>query len=262
MKRYIGLYYYFLQVSLSVFLSDRIRLISGIFSSIIWSTLVITIMVVLTSRSAMVAGWTRDELLLLSATYNMFFGIHYFLFNINFRKLSHIISSGELDTVLTKPIDTQFLLCFQQVDYTELTRTLFGMGMVGYVIVNMHMHISFISLLTGSILLLFSLCITYTVWFAILTLTIWLPHLSNLRDLLYALNGISRFPPQMFRNASNILFFALFPLTLVIVVPVKALLQKASSADILLVLFFSFFLVFLSRQFWKFALRFYTSAGG
>ena len=262
MKRYFSLYFSLLKLSGSIFFSNRAYLASGIFTNTSWTFLVVIVTFAITSRSSMVLGWKRDELLLLSTVYNVFLGIYYFLFNTNFRKLAHIISFGELDMFLLKPIDSQFLLSFQEASYTDLIRTLLAIGLSTYFLIKMHIAVSALSLLEACLLLICGLAILYTLWFTIITITIWFPQLSNLRDMLFHVNGITRYPPQMFQHASNILFFVLFPLTLIIVVPVKVLLQKAFFGDIVWLVFFSFFLLFLSRKFWKFALQFYTSAGG
>src|SRR5579864_3270679 len=115
MKRYFSIYLLLLKLSWSLFFSNRSNLFSGIFTSLVWSSLVIISIFAITSRSPTVLGWTQNELLLLSATYNIFFGIYYFLFNTNFRKFSQIIFLGELDNFLLKPIDAQFLISSQQV---------------------------------------------------------------------------------------------------------------------------------------------------
>jgi ABC-2 type transport system permease protein len=66
----------------------------------------------------------------------------------------------------------------------------------------------------------------------------------------------------MYKGASIFLFFALFPLTLVVVTPIKVLLQKASVNDIVWLVVCAISLFIISRKFWQFALRSYTSASG
>lgn len=262
MKRYFRIYVLFLKLSWAAFVAYRMNVIGSVITNLLWSGLILTSMFVITSRASSVLGWSRNELLFLTATYNVFFGIFYFLFQASFRDFSRIISFGELDTFLIKPIDSQFFLSLWKIDFSNLARLVLGIIFVIYFIFNMHISTSFLSVIGYIILLLCGVTIMYTVWFFVITIIIWVPDLSNLRDILFQINGITRYPPAIFRNASNILFVTIFPLTLVIVVPVQTFLQKVFVGDVFWLLFFSIFLLFLSRKFWQYALRFYTSASG
>jgi ABC-2 type transport system permease protein len=126
------------------------------------------------------------------------------------------------------------------------------------------MHIAITPLLFFEFVLLvvFSIVIIYSSWMLIMTLTIWFPKLSNLSDLLFQVNQISKFPQEIYKGASNYLLFVLFPLTVIVVTPAKQVLHKAQVGDILLLIIFAISLFSLSRFFWRFALRFYTSASG
>lgn len=65
-----------------------------------------------------------------------------------------------------------------------------------------------------------------------------------------------------FFNSLFYLFVFLLPLTLVITTPAKVLLQRLDITTLLIFFGLAALLVTLSRKFWKFALRYYTSANG
>src|SRR6266581_485244 len=104
MKRYLKLYFMLLRIGFISLLTYRTNFFNNALSSILWSSLTIATMVILTARTSTVFGWTRQELLLLTGIYNIVFGIIYAVFASNFEELSQLINKGELDSWLLKPI--------------------------------------------------------------------------------------------------------------------------------------------------------------
>lgn len=262
MKKYIRIYVKLLHLSWMSLMIYRANFFNSIISSVIWSFFNVTVIFLLTSRTPVVFGWTRSDLILLVAGANMMLGTFYFLFSINIREFSNVVNKGKLDSILLKPIDSQFSVSLWQSSYQSLARAIFGIIVASFVIFSTHITIPFVVLTIFPIFLFLGIVIQYSIWFAVTTVTIWFTTLSNLNDLLYNTNDLSRFPPEMFRAGKEFIYFLVFPFTLIVVVPVKLLLAKATNLDILLLSIFSLTFLFLSRKFFHFALRFYTSAGG
>lgn len=236
--------------------------INSIFASAIWSILAILSMVLLTSRSSHVFGWTRGELWLLAGMYNVVMGMFYFLFSKNMDELQVLVNSGKLDSLLLKPIDSQWMVSFWQVSWRALVRIIIGVVFLVYLFESRIVLLRWETLLPFFLFLILGVSILYAISFGFMTITIWITNLSNLRDLLSYIYGFTRYPPEMYRGGRDILFILLFPLTLVLVVPTRILIERVSVIEILSTLVCSFGLVYASRKFWQFALRFYMSASG
>src|SRR5579871_1430961 len=232
MKHYIKIYLKLLQLSWATLIIYRSNFLNSILSSLVWSFFNIFAIVVLTSRTSSVFGWTRNELITLVACSNILLGMFYFLFSPNFYTFSQIVNLGKLDSILIKPLDSQFAISLWQSSYQSLSRTIFGIIVVCFMLSQMHLHITLFTIIMFLCLLLFGLVLQYSIWFSVITLTMWFTTLSNLNDLLYNTNDFARFPPEMFRGGKELLYFIIFPFTLIVVVPVKSLLQKATVVDI------------------------------
>jgi ABC-2 type transport system permease protein len=137
-----------------------------------------------------------------------------------------------------------------------------GIIVVCYCCIQLHIPITFLTIVEFIIMLFVSLAILYSFWFMVMTITLWHSNLENLANLLYDTNHITRFPPEMYKGASTLLLIILFPLTFIMVTPTKILLEKATLPDVLWPLFFALIMFWGSRKFWLFALRYYTSASG
>ncbi len=261
-RRYAKIYGVLLRLNWATLFAYRASMISSIISHTAWATFIIVSMLLLTSKTSSVFGWTRNELLILAGMYNVVYSVFYFLFSRNFNEFVNLIHFGRLDAILTKPIDSQFLISCTIVSYTHIIRFFIGVGFLIFVLSQMHAVITPILIIICALLVVLSVLIIYSFWFLVMTLTLWFTKLSNLMDLLYEIKGITKFPQEVYKGASIYLLVALFPLTLVVVVPAKALLQKMLLGDVVWPLFFAVVMFVAARKFWQYALRSYTSASG
>src|SRR5436189_2395165 len=124
MKRYFTIYWMLIKINFSKMFAYRANTVNGLVSSMVWSSFVIFSIVLLSSKTSHIFGWTRDELLVLAGTYNIVYGIFYLFFSRNFEEFSTNIHFGKLDALLTKPIDSQFLMTCWYVGYPNLFRFL------------------------------------------------------------------------------------------------------------------------------------------
>jgi len=240
----------------------RANFVYGVFSNLLWACAHIVIIFLLTAKTSSVYGWSRSDLIILVASSNLLLGVFYFLFSRSLHDFSETINLGKLDSILSKPVDSQFLLSLSYASYYSLSRVILGVAVISIVIVQSHMQITIMNVLGFVLLLSFGLVLQYAIWFGLITLTIWFTTLSNLVDLLYESNDIPRFPQEMYKGGREIIFLLVFPFTLILTVPVRALLTRVSIWDVVGLLAFSSILFLLSRKFFKFALRSYTSASG
>lgn len=260
MKYYLNVYKTLLKLNLSNLIAYRANFINGIVSSIGYASLSFLIVILLTSRSPIVFGWRREELIFLMGVYNIIVGgFFHGIFSRNFDEFAENIDLGKLDGILLKPIDPQFIMSCTLIGFTQISRIMIGIAVCIYITITYHIPITVGAVTTATILSVFGIGILYSLWFSVMTLTVWNPRLSNLVDLMYHMNDLTRFPPKMFQPVKNYLFF-IIPYTFVIVTPTKSLLNQLTLSNIFGLLFFSLFLLYISRRFWQFALRSYTSA--
>lgn len=260
MKRYIDTYMTLLRLNFSNLMVFRGNLINNVVGSVVWGSFHFISILLLTSRTPSLYGWSRDELILLTASFSFLWGFFHIFLARNFERMSEIINLGELDGILLKPIDSQFLLSTNTVNFTGLVRV--TLGVVALIIVSQRAYISFTFIQIGLYLLLVmcGILLIYSIWFSVTTMIIWFPRLTNLVEFLFMISGLSRYPPDMIRGFNNSLLLFLLPITIFVSTPTKALINRLTVGDVLILLFFTSILFVFSRAFWKFALRYYTSA--
>lgn len=82
---------------------------------------------VLFHNTGTIRGWDLDRFLVLFAVIGVIFGLSYGLFY-NVRRISLMISNGELDAALTLPVDTLAYLCVRRINASNLGDFVFGVG--------------------------------------------------------------------------------------------------------------------------------------
>lgn len=260
MIKYFKVYRQLIINNLSWLISYRSNFINSMISSLVWGTISLVSMYILSAGSTSIYGWNQNQLLVMVGVYNIIVGTFHVLFSRNFERFSRIVNVGELDGVLLKPIDSQFLMSFWVTNFTGIFRIALGIVFSLFILQKLHISLNIFDVGVFLCLMIFSITFLYGIWFIIITLTIWYTNLSNLVGLLYEVNGTTRFPAEMFIELGSFVVLVFVPLTFVINTPTKVLLQKFTMYEMAIVLICSLGLFLFSRWFWKFALRHYTSA--
>lgn len=260
MKKYIAIYKTLIKLNFSTLTTYRSNFINSMLSAIAWGGFTILSVVILTMRTNQAFGWRREEIILLTGAYSILIGIFHTLFSRNFERMSRIVHLGQLDYILVKPADPQFLLSFSIINFTTLIRIPLGLAIIVYLITKLHITINLLNILWFVLLLLVGLVLLYSIWYMVVTLTIWFTRLSNIVELMYSVSSISRYPREMIAQLYDFVFLFLMPLTFIINSPVKFLLNKGTWVEAFILVGFAVLFLYISRTFWKFSLRFYTSA--
>jgi ABC-2 type transport system permease protein len=260
MKRYLSLYKTFLRFSFMNFTVFRANLINGTVATLGWGVFQLISIRILTVRTQSAFGWSRDELSVLALSYTTIIGVFHFLFTRNFDRFSRIIDRGELDFILLRPVDPQFMTtCFIQ-NIPNLIRVFMGIILLAAFTIFAQITVTLFQMAGFAALSIFGVALLYSLWLMLTTFLVWFPRLTNIIDFLYTVNGMARYPSEMILEARNYLLLFILPFAITVATPAKALIKHVSITEIATLLTTSLIMLFLSRAFWKYALRHYTSA--
>ena len=260
MKRIFRYAWLLFKVNIEINILYRANFIYGVISTFLWMTLTIISMSILTYQSSEVGGWNRYELFLAQGVYSIILGLMYLLFGENIKNLGRMIRYGNLDLVFIKPLDSQFLVSIGQFRLYHISRVLSGIILIVYSLSVLQIRLSFFDILLFSIFSVAGLVVVYSMWFGLMTLSFWLIDLFNLHELISMITGAARYPLEMLRHVGEYLLYILMPLVVITSVPAQVLTKKLDLSLAAWSLFTAAFLFILSRKFWQFALKFYTSA--
>ena len=116
------------------------------------------------------------------------------------------------------------------------------------------------SLVLALVLLLAAAVILYALWFVLAATSIWFVKTWNATEVLRAALTAGRYPVSAYPPALRTLFTLVLPVAFLTTVPAEAVLGRLHWHWGLASVLVAAAAFALSRLFWRFALRFYTSA--
>lgn len=209
-------------------------------------------------NTSILGNWTKEGVILVYGIFTSIFALVFTFLDGNLEELAwRKIINGELDGVLTKPVDTQFLVSFGRMHIQNLWRVALGIVMSVYAISGMGVSIGMVQLM---VFLGTSVCaalIIFSLLSLVSTLSFW-TLTSEPVDMASTTLTITRYPMDIFPK-KIVHWLTIFPLIFIATVPARALLGKFDLltwiSPIVAILFLA-----VSRKFFYWALRHYSSA--
>ena len=221
-------------------------------------------------------GWGKWEFFAFLATTMLVNSLVQAFFMPNCEDISELIRTGGLDFALLKPIDTQFLISLEKVDWSSLAN--FAAGLVLLVV-------SLMQLTTRDdqplilrpemigLYVLYVLCgvaILYSLMIALSATSIWLGQNRSLYDFWFYITNFSRYPMEIYSGpwGSPLQWLCTFiiPVLVVVNVPARIIARPVSPGGetvwplALFTLFATAGSLLVSRMVFQAALRNYRSA--
>jgi ABC-2 type transport system permease protein len=203
-------------------------------------------------------NWSWEEALVVLGVFTLLQGFSATFLAPNLNQIVRQVQEGTLDFVLLKPISSQFWLSTRTVSPWGTPDLLFGAILIGYAGQKLGMGIT--NYLSGIIPLLCGFLSLYSLWFMLGATSIWFVKIYNVTEVLRGLLEAGRFPIAAYPAAYRVFFTFVVPVAFLTTVPAQALLQRGEWAWMLGGLVLAIALLMVSKLFWRFALRFYTSA--
>jgi ABC-2 type transport system permease protein len=204
------------------------------------------------------AGWSWDEALLLLGVFTLLQGFSATVLVPNLNRIVEQVQQGTLDFVLLKPISSQFWLSLRSCSPWGLPDVLLGLGLIVWS--GRHLGLGPLNYLAGALPLVLAGLILYSLWFVMGTLSIWFVKIYNVTEVLRGLVEAGRYPIGAYPAAFRFFFTFVVPVAFLTTVPAEQLLQRGGQVGLLGAALLALGLLVFANRFWRFALRFYTSA--
>jgi ABC-2 type transport system permease protein len=262
MRRLFKLYLVFIQNSLAREVEFRANFFAKLLQGTIWIVFFLMLVIVVFSKTNMVAGYNKNEMYVLMGTAYLLSAVFNMIFGFNLQEIPTSVRMGTLDYVLVKPVDSQFYVSMRKLSFDSLGTSLFALGLVAYGCAQVGIVPSLWQILSYIISVTCAIIIFYSFEFILMTTAIWLVRVENLWVLGETVSMVVRWPINIFDAKMQFVFFYIIPLAFIATVPAKALLGMGSNSLPYLALGIVWALGFFtaSRLFWKFALKYYSSA--
>jgi ABC-2 type transport system permease protein len=203
-------------------------------------------------------GWSWDAALVVLGIFTLLQGFSSTFLAPNLNRIVRHVQEGTLDFVLLKPIRSQFWLSIHTLSLWGIPDLILGLLIIGYAGRKLNLGID--KYLLTIFPLACGLVILYSLWFILGATSIWFVKIYNVTEVLRGFLDAGRYPITAYPAAYRFFFTFIVPVTFLTTVPAQSLLGQIQFTWWLGAGFLAIVLFFISTQFWRFALRFYTSA--
>ena len=204
------------------------------------------------------SGWSWEAALVVLGIFTLLQGFSATFLASNLNRIVRHVQEGTLDFILLKPIRSQFWLSTHTLSPWGLPDLIFGSIIIGYA--GKRLGVGINGYLLGVLPLLFSFVILYSLWFMLGSMSIWFVKIYNVTEVLRGLLEAGRYPIAAYPTAYRFFFTFVMPVAFLTTVPAQALLGRSEISWLIGAAILAVALFFASTWFWRFALRFYTSA--
>ena len=182
------------------------------------------------------------------------------LFSGNLFNLNKMIVRGDLDFVLLKPINSQFMISFRYVKSYTLVSLIILILLFIKIIYSSSQDIQLINIITFIISFFLGLSIWYSFDFIIGCISFWAKNFTVGGWLSHEIMKFSLRPDSIYTGFLRRSLFTIIPMALIMSIPARMLLYEISFYYLLLQIIVSIIFLSLTRIVWHRGLKRYESA--
>ncbi|MBI5151430.1 MAG: ABC-2 family transporter protein [Candidatus Pacebacteria bacterium] len=258
MKKYIQVLSQFFRFSLQQLLEYRADLFLWGLVSTGWTLFSLLFYEILFLQTTNVAGWSKEHMYVFLGIFMIIDTATWSFFWRNMQMYARSIFDGSLDFLLLQPIDVQFRLSFRHLSFTNMPRLFIGMFLV---MTHLRPFPDLLHALLFICLLTFSIFLIYLLFFFVTTCTFWVDKLDNIVEIVPALRRIWSIPSDIYSGPISALLTIVIPLGLITTVPTRLLLNTDRWDQTIVLMIFCIIFFLLTRAFFHFSIKKYSSVG-
>lgn len=261
MRRHWRIFCEFFRTCLVEELEYRGEFLSNMLSSLFGIGLALLTIQIFFYQTDELGGWSYADMLVLLGIFNTLRGLVDFALRPNMPRLLLHVRMGTLDYILTKPVDSMFFVSFRHMVFWRLIDVLLGMGLVVYGLVQKQYIPSFMDILMFTVTILASLVLIYALWMMLMSVGFWVIRMDDLSMFFNSFFETTRFPIAIYKGGVRFVLTYILPAAFITSTPAMSLLGNWNVLSTALAVCVAGVFFWLSRKFWKFALKFYTGVG-
>lgn len=189
-------------------MSFRLNFILQCLSSMAWAVMnwgLFKIIYRHTGEIGLDSGWHEHEFFIFLGTIWIINSLIQTLFMANAAEFSELIRTGNLDFALLKPIDTQFLISFPRINWSQLPNGILGAMLIAHSLSElMNEREVYFSIFSIPAFLFFIGCgavVMYSVMICLASTSIWFGRNQNLYNFWFYITNFYRYPMEIYQRS-------------------------------------------------------------
>jgi ABC-2 type transport system permease protein len=262
LRRYIEIYSIMLRNSLIREMSFKANFLLWMLVEVLWFVGQIVFFSIIFGNVDRIGDWTKWEVVLLIGTHQMISQLFQAFFFTNVAAVPELVRTGKLDSLLVLPVDSQFAVSTKQFGLDSVINAAVGGMVVGVALSKLGVVPTPMSILLYIIAIGFGIAVHYSIMLSLAAVSFWIVRAQGLVYGYFNFLNIARYPDAIFPRLFKIIFGWIVPVVIVANIPARLLIKSfGQPGPLMFQLVVASTVVFcLSRGFWSFALRRYSSA--
>ena len=261
-RRYIDIYSIMLRNSLIREMSFKANFLLWMLVEVLWFVGQIVFFSIIFGNVDRIGDWTKWEVVLLIGTHQMISQLFQAFFFVNVANIPELVRTGKLDSLLVLPVDSQFAVSTKQFGLDSIVNAIVGAVVVCVALSKLGNVPTPMSILLYLVAICFGIAVHYSIMLSLAAVSFWIVRAQGLVYGYFNFMNIARYPDSIFPFLFKFIFSWIVPVVIVANVPARLLIKSfGQPGPLMLQLVIGSTVVFLiSRAFWGFALRRYSSA--
>ena len=262
--RYVRLLGSLGRFSLARELAFRGNFLAKVSVEVLWLAILMAFYRTIFGRTSGIAGWSEHQYFFFVGCFYTLNGLIETLFFENCNEFAELVRTGDLDFLLLKPIDEQFLISCRKIDWSTGVNVLLGGMVMGFSLKQLHWQFDMARLAAFLVAFTCGILILYSFMLMLTSVSVWMVRNQSLMEMWWLFSSLVRYPKEIFSGtwAAGIGKFFTFvvPILLVANVPAEAMVRTLDWRWIGGIVVATVVAMFVSRKFFQKALRSYRSA--
>jgi ABC-2 type transport system permease protein len=231
---------------------------------VLWLSILLAFYATVFAKTSRVADWSENQYLFFVGSYFALNGLIECLFLENFNEFAELVRTGDLDFLLLRPVDAQFLISCRRVDWATAPNVLMGAAVMGIALWRMPWHFELYRVAAFLVTFTCGLLIAYSFMLVLTALSVWLVRNQTLMEMWWLFSSLARYPKQIFDGTGaaplGFVFTFLLPILLVSNVPAVTMVRVMDWGMVGYTILATVVCLWASRRFFARALQSYRSA--
>ncbi len=235
---YLNVFLTFAKNSMIRDMSFRMNFILQCISSLSWAAMNYGLFKIIYQFSDSIGrqtGWGESEFFIFLGTIWIINSLIQTFFMANATEFSEMIRTGNLDFALLKPIDTQFLISFPRVNWSQLANAFLGLAVIIFYLHELlndpskKMDFTMWSVPAYIFFVFCGTVVMYSVMITLASTSIWMGRNQNLHNFWFYITNFYRYPMEIYERGIGWALWGTFtfvvPILVVSNVPARVLAQ-------------------------------------
>jgi ABC-2 type transport system permease protein len=233
---------------------------------VLWLAILVAFFRTVFARTRTIAGWDEPQYFFFVGCFFALNGLIEMLFLDNCNEFAELVRTGDLDGLLLKPIDEQFLITCRKIDWGTAPNILMGAIVMVISLVQMHWHFEVARVAAFLAAFACGTAIAYSFMLLLTSISVWMVRNQSLMEMWWLFSSVARYPREIFTGSwrwadpLGKFFTYCLPILVVVNVPANAMVRALDPQSVILSVVAAAVLLWVSRRFFHRALRSYRSA--